>query len=84
MDGPSPIDVDKNITSKNITEQSTIELLRNIMLSKNKEMEFKQQTSTSTSPSQTNEVYLNFHSDIDEFEKDESNSINDSNFSFKQ
>jgi hypothetical protein len=41
-DDPSPIDIDRIIVSKNISDESTIELLRNIALSKNKKLESKQ------------------------------------------
>jgi hypothetical protein len=59
-DDPSSIDIDEIIISKNISDESIIKLLRNIALSKNKELEFKQQVSTSTSSNSKNKVYLNF------------------------
>jgi hypothetical protein len=37
----SPIDIDEIITSKNISDESTIQLLRIITISKNKELESK-------------------------------------------
>jgi hypothetical protein len=49
-DGLSPIDIDGIIASKNISDESTIELLRNIVLSKNKKLKSKQQESTLTPP----------------------------------
>jgi hypothetical protein len=52
-EGPSPINVDKIIVSKNITDSSIIELFRKITLSKNKELESKQQESASTSSNNT-------------------------------
>jgi hypothetical protein len=38
-EGPSTIDIDGIITSKNISDSKTIELLRNIAMFKNKELE---------------------------------------------
>jgi hypothetical protein len=46
-DSPSPIDINKIISSKKISNESTIKLLKNIMLSKNKELVSKQQSNTS-------------------------------------
>jgi hypothetical protein len=57
---PSTIDINGIITSKNISNNKTIELLRNILMSKNKELESQQQVNTSTSPIGTNEIFLNF------------------------
>jgi hypothetical protein len=37
----SPIDIDEIITSKNISDESTIQLLRIITISKNKKLESK-------------------------------------------
>jgi hypothetical protein len=48
-EGPSTINVDEIIASKNITDNIIIELLKRITLSKNKELESKQQESVSTS-----------------------------------
>jgi hypothetical protein len=47
-DDPSLTVIDEIIVSKNILDESTIEFLRNITLSKNKELESKQQANTST------------------------------------
>jgi hypothetical protein len=55
-EGHSPIDVDGIIASKNISNRSTIELLRNIVLSKNNEQEYKRQANILTSPSGNNEA----------------------------
>jgi hypothetical protein len=38
-DGPFPIDINEIISNKNISEDKTIELLRNIVISKNKKLE---------------------------------------------
>jgi hypothetical protein len=46
-DSLSPIDINKIISSKKISNESTIKLLKNIMLSKNKELVSKQQSNTS-------------------------------------
>jgi hypothetical protein len=77
----SPIDIDEIITSKNISDESTIQLLWNITISKNKELESKQQASTSDFLNGKNEIYLNLFCDSDESDDDDYNVVNDSNLS---
>jgi hypothetical protein len=79
-DDPSPIDIDGIITSKNISSNKTIELFRNIALSKNKELKSQQQASTLTSLD-TNEVFLNSFYDNDDYDFDERREIDDSSIS---
>jgi hypothetical protein len=79
----SPINIDEIITSKNISDESTIQLLRNIAISKNKELESKQQTITSTSLNGKNEVYLNLLCDSDESDDDDYDVVNDSSLSLR-
>jgi hypothetical protein len=80
---PSTINVDEIITIKNITDNIIIELLKRITLSKNKELESKQQESVSTSSSSGNEVYLNYFYDSDECVDVDSTTINDSRIFLK-
>jgi hypothetical protein len=58
-EGPSIINIDGIISSKNISDDKTIELLRNITTSKNKGLKSQQQASPSTSPLGENEELLN-------------------------
>jgi hypothetical protein len=82
-DVSSLIDIDGIIVSKNILDESTIEFLRNITLSKNKELNSKQQVSTSTFSNSKNEVYLNFFCDSDESDDDDCVTVNDSSLSLR-
>jgi ribonuclease HII len=77
---PSTINIDD---SKNISDNKTIKLPSNIVMSKNKELQSQQQASTSTSSLETNEVFLNYFYDGDDYDRDEiivmvdlSNSLN--------
>jgi hypothetical protein len=63
----SRIDIDGIIASKNILDNKTIKLLRNMVIFKNKEIESQQQASPSTSPLEENEVFLNFFYDSDDY-----------------
>jgi alkyl hydroperoxide reductase subunit AhpC len=79
----SPINIDEIITSKNISDESTIQLLRNIVISKNKELESKQWASASTSSNGKNEVYLNLFCDSDESVDNDCDDVNDSSLSLR-
>jgi hypothetical protein len=79
----SPINIDEINTSKNISDESTVQLLRNISISKNKELESKQQASAPTSSNGKTEVYLNLFCDSGESDDDDCDAVNDSSLSLR-
>jgi hypothetical protein len=78
-----PINIDEIITSKNISDESTIQLLWNITISKNKELESKQQAIIFTTLNGKNEIYLNLLCESDESDDDDCNVVNDSSLSLR-
>jgi hypothetical protein len=74
-EGPSTIDIDSIIASKNVLNRKIIELLGNMAMSKNKELESQQRARPSTISLRENEVLLNLFYDSDEMHKIDDSSI---------
>jgi hypothetical protein len=80
-EGTFTIDINRISARKNISDNKTIELLRNIVMSKNKELETQQQVSMSTSPFGKNKVFINLFYDSDDYDFDERHTMVDSSSS---
>jgi hypothetical protein len=70
-EGPSTINIDGIIVSKNISDNKIIEILRNISMSKNKDFESQQKAITSASPFVKIKMFLNHFYDSDDYDFDE-------------